>query len=117
MLRSVDMATACADELPGGQCLRLVSNSSALCADLELLAQAAEGSLQVRQFLLDFVDSGAQLVGVDCEVFATPAADELGVQFELADGLRSLVAAVRAGHVDQFFVQLSSHGHPSRKVV
>jgi hypothetical protein len=27
------------------------------------------------------------------------------------------VAAVRAGHVDQFFVQQSSHGHPSRKMV
>ncbi len=117
MVRSVDISEACADERPGGQCIRIVGNSGALCADLELLAQAAKGSLQIRQFLLDFVDAGAQFVGVDREVFAAPAAGELGVQFELADGLRGLVAAVRAGHVDQFFVQQSSHGHPSRKMV
>ena len=117
MLKLMSWAEALADELPGGLCLRLVSHSSALCADLELLAQAADGSLQVRQFLLDFVDSGAQLVRVDGEFFATPVAGELGVQFELADGLRRLVAAVRAGQVDQFFVQQSGHGHPSRKVV
>jgi len=117
MVRSVDMSTACADELPGGHCLRLEGNSSALCADLELLAQAADSSIQVRQFLLDFADSGTQFVGVDREVFATPAANGFWVQFELADGLRGLVAAVRAGRVDQFFVQQSSHGQPSQKAV
>lgn len=115
MLRSVDMSKACADELPGGQCLRLASNSSVLCADLELLAQAADGSIEVRQRLLDFLDSGAEFVRVDRKALSACPAGQLRVEFELADGLRLLVLAVRAGEFDGLAVEHSGHGHPSRK--
>ena len=97
--------------------LSLDADLSTVSADLELLAQAAERSLEIRQLLLDLVQGGAQFVCVDSEVLFAGPAGELRVQFQLADCLRDLVAAVRAGKFDGFAVQQSSHGHPSRTVV
>lgn len=87
-----------------------------LLEDVELLAQAAETSLGVRQRLLDFLDSGAELVRIDLEALPTGVAGEVGVQLELADGLRCLAAAVRAGDFDGVAVE-DVHGCPSRKMV
>lgn len=89
---------------------------SSLPDDLELLAKAAETSLGVRQRLLDFLDSGAELVRVDLESLPTGVAGEVRIQFELADGLRCLAAAVRAGDFDGVAVE-DVHGCPSRKMV
>ncbi len=96
--------------------ISIAADAALLCADLELLADAANRSLQVRQRLLDFLDSGAEFVRVDGEALPAGPAGELRIRFELADGLRSLVVAVRAGQFDGLAVD-GVHGHPSRKVV
>lgn len=95
--------------------LSLAADAGGVCADLGLLAEAAEGSFQLCQCLLDALNSGAQLVGVHREVLVAGTAGEFRVQFELSDRLRDLLAAVRAGEFDCLAVQRSSHGHPSRK--
>lgn len=97
--------------------LELRANTTVLCADLKLLAQAAERFPEVRHLLVDLLDGGAQLVRVHGEALPAGPAGELRIEFELADGLRDLVAAVRAGKFDGLAVDQSSHGYPSRKVV
>ena len=94
----------------------VVGSVAPLLEDVELLAQAAETSLGVRQRRLDFLDSGAELVRIDLEALPTGVAGEVGVQLELADGLRCLAAAVRAGDFDGVAVE-DVHGCPSRKMV
>ena len=85
--------------------ISLSADAAPLCADLALLAEAADRSLQVRQRLLDLLDAGAQLVCVDREPLCAGAAGELRVAVELGNGLRDLVAAVRAGNVDGLAVE------------
>ena len=97
--------------------LSVACDVARLCADLELLAQAAERSLQIRERLLDLLDGCAQLVRVHAEGLPAGRADEFRIQFQLADGLRDLAAAVRAGEFDGLFVQQSGHGRPSQKVL
>ena len=94
----------------------VVGSVAPLLEDVELLAQAAETSLGIRQRLLDFLDSGAELVRIDLEALPTGVAGEVRIQFELADGLRCLAAAVRAGDFDAVAVE-QVHGCPSRKMV
>lgn len=89
---------------------------TALVEDLALLAQAAETSLELRQRLLGLSQLGVELVCLHSEGLAAPAADKVGVRFELADGLRCLAAAVRAGDFDAVAVE-QVHGCPSRKMV
>lgn len=89
---------------------------TALVEDLELLAQAAETSLELRQRLLGFAQLGIDFVRIRPERLSAPAADKVGVQLELADGLRCLAAAVRAGDFDGVAVE-DVHGCPSRKMV
>lgn len=69
-------------------------------ADLELLAQAAQRSLQVRQRLLDFLELSGESGCIHCEWDRARAADDCRVRFYLADPLAELVAAVRAGDFD-----------------
>lgn len=71
-----------------------------LRADLALLAEFAERSLQVRQRLLDLGDLGAHLRCVHLEPGAALGAGQFGVRLELANGLAELVAAIRAGDGD-----------------
>ena len=98
-------------------CLCIGSNADAICDDLALLSEAAHGSLKVRECLFDALNTDTQLVRVHGEVFPAGVAGECRIRFELADGLRDLVSAIRAGEADFLVVQRSSHGHPSRKMV
>jgi len=66
-------------------------------ADLEVLRLAAERSPEVRDRLQGLIDSGAQLLRFHTEGGAAVRAGELWVDLELADGLRDVLAAVRAG--------------------
>lgn len=97
--------------------LSIACDAAPLLADLDLLAQAAERSAQVCQRLLDLLDGGADLVCIRDEVLTAGPAGELRIEFEFADGLRDLLAAVRAGEFDGFVVQQPVHGCPSQKVV
>ena len=97
-------------------CISIASDVVSVCADLQLLAQAAKRSLQVRERLLDFLNTGAQLVCIDSEGLTAGPAGELRIAFELSDGLRGLAAAVRAGEFDDLAVE-HVHGCPSQKVV
>lgn len=72
---------------------------AAVVADLELLAQASESSVEVRQRLLGLLDAGVEFVRIDSECLPTSRAGELTYRPQLADGLVDLVAAVRAGNV------------------
>ena len=94
----------------------VVGSVAPILEDVELLAQAAETSLGIRQRLLDFLDSDAELVRIDIEALPTGVAGEVGVQLEPADSLRCLAAAVRAGDFDGVAVE-DVHGCPSRKMV
>ena len=69
-------------------------------ADLELLAQAAKRSLQLRQRLLDLGDLGAHLRCVDLDLAAAEPAAQLRIRLELSDRLAELALAVRAGDFD-----------------
>lgn len=77
--------------------LHLHASVETLPADLALLAEAAQRSPQVRQRLFDLLDSGAQLVRVHTEDLPASAAGDLRIRFELSDGVRALLPAVRAG--------------------
>lgn len=81
-------------------------DTAALQADLALLADFAQRSLQVRQRLLDLGDLGSHIRCVHLEAGSALAAGQLGVRFELANGLAELVAAIRAGDGNGLAVQL-----------
>lgn len=68
--------------------------------DLELLAKAAQRSTHIRQRLLGLGDLRFELSRIQGEdLLAVPAGDVV-LCLELADGLRDLAAAVRAGEFD-----------------
>jgi hypothetical protein len=81
--------------------IRLMLDSTQAQADLDLLAQAAERSAELRQLLIDFGDLSAQLRCVQVEDAAAVSAGELRLRLECADGLAALLAAVRAGEFDR----------------
>lgn len=80
-------------------------DTSGLLADIALLAEFAQRSLQVRQRLIDLGDLGAHLRCVHLERGAALGAGQVGVRVELADGLADLVAAIRAGDGNGLAVQ------------
>ena len=80
--------------------LRLWLDASRAMADLGLLAQSAQGSLQLRQRLLDLGDLAGELRAIHLERLPTAGAGECRVGLELSDRLAELVRAVRAGQFD-----------------
>ena len=107
MLRSMTIAQALAEEVPESEILLMPRSSvvididaAAALAELDLLSQAAERSLELRQLLLDLGDLGAHFRFVHVEVGAAKPATQLRYRFELSDRLAELALAVRAGDFD-----------------
>lgn len=75
-------------------------DTSQVQADLQLLSEAAQRSLELRQRLLGLGDLGAHLVCVDADRSFALGADQLGIRLELSNGLAELVSAMRAGQFD-----------------
>lgn len=82
------------------QVIHLHIDTSQAMADLQLLAEVAECSSQLRQRLLDLGNLGAHLVCVDADGALALGANEFRVRLEFANGLAELVSAVRAGQFD-----------------
>lgn len=82
--------------------IRLSVDSSALQADIELLAQAAERLPEVRELLLDAGDLAAQVRCVHLGDALAGRADEFRVRLEFSERLAELVAAVRTGKLGPF---------------
>lgn len=100
MLRSVPIAVAVADELPDRQTLEIQIETDQALADLDLLSDAAERSLELRQPLLDLGDLGAHLRFVHVDLGAAEPATQLRYRLELSDRFAELALAVRAGDFD-----------------
>lgn len=88
----------------------VISDDSAVLADLALLERAANLSLQVRNRLVDLFQSGLELLWIDVEPLPAVPAGEVRIRLQLCDPLRELLAAVRAGNVDGVVVQDRFHG-------
>lgn len=71
-----------------------------LVADIELLAQAAQGSLEIRNALVDAFGCAVETSGVDIQNRAATQTRELWVEAKLCDGLAAIAAALRAGDLD-----------------
>ncbi|MEG0939958.1 MAG: hypothetical protein RSE32_17005 [Comamonas sp.] len=71
-----------------------------LVASLDLLAQAAEGSLEVRNALVDFFGCAIETAGIDIQNGAASQAGELWIEAKLPNRLAALAAALRAGDLD-----------------
>ena len=71
-----------------------------LQADLQLLAQAAQRSLEVRHALVECFGIGIEASGIYIQCSAASAANELWIETKLCDRLAGFVAAFRAGDVD-----------------
>lgn len=80
--------------------LVLVVDSTQCLADIELLAQAANRSLQVRHHLFNLCQPSLELAGLDLEVVPTVNASECGIRFQLPHAFRQLALALRAGEFD-----------------
>jgi hypothetical protein len=79
------------------QTLRVVLvGQTTLLADLALLAEAAKGSLEVREALVYFLHGAVETAGVDIQCCSTTLAGELRVEAKLPNRLASLAAALRA---------------------
>ena len=85
-------------------------DAASVQSDLALLTQAAKGSLQLRQRLLDLGNLGSHLRCVDADPALALDACEFGIRFEFSDALAQLVSAVRAGQFDGLVVQDVFHG-------
>lgn len=72
----------------------------ALQADLQLLAQATQRSLEIRQALVECFCAGVETSGVYIQSSPTSTANELWIEAKLCDRLAGFVAALRAGDVD-----------------
>lgn len=110
MLKLVSASVVCADEVErsSGQVslpLNISVDVDQLKADIALLAQAAQRSLQVRQRLVDLGNLGPELVRFDVDDASATPAGELRIRLYLANALFELVAAVRAGQFDDLVVQ------------
>jgi hypothetical protein len=89
--------------------LSLQCNASQLMADLQLLAQAAQRSPQVRQRLVDLGDLVPELVCSDSDALVATTAGECRIRLELPNAFLELVRAVRAGEFDGLVVQERFH--------
>jgi len=85
-------------------------DASQVLADMALLTEAAKGSLQLRQRLLDFGDLASHLVCLDVDAGTAAPAGQLWVRLQFSDALLELVAVVRAGQFDGLVVQEVFHG-------
>lgn len=74
-------------------------------ADIELLADAAKRSCEVRQRLLDLGDFAPQVVRVGAEGIAASGASHQRFRLELPDAVLELARAVRAGEFDGLAVE------------
>lgn len=77
-----------------------VTGVEQLVADLDLLAQGAQGSLEVRDALVDVFGGRVQAAGIDLQHGATAQAGELWIEAKLCDRLAPITAALRAGDLD-----------------
>ena len=75
-------------------------DTARVLADLALLSEAAQRSLQLRQRLLDLGELASHLVCVDVDHAFALGASELGIRLEFSNGLAALVSAARAGQFD-----------------
>jgi len=100
MLKSVRAVDLLADELPERHVLKIQFDTDQALADLDLLAKAAERSLELRQRLLDLGDLGAHLRFVHVELAPAVPATHSRHRLELGDRLAELALAVRAGDFD-----------------
>jgi hypothetical protein len=66
---------------------------------IEKLSALAEASLETRERLLDFIESGAELVSIDPDLLAASGAGEMVVRLEPSEALRGLLSALGAGNV------------------
>lgn len=71
-----------------------------LQADLQLLAQAAQRSLEIRKAVVECFCAGVETSGVYIQSRSTSTANELWIEAKLCDRLAGFVAALRAGDVD-----------------
>ena len=92
------------------QNLAVACDASKLLADIALLVQAAQRSLQVRQRLLDLGHLGTHLVRVDVDGSGAASTSELRIRLESVDALFELVTAVRAGQFDGLVGEEIFHG-------
>ena len=77
----------------------VVTGLARVQADLALLADAAKGSLEVRNALVGLLGQRSEAACVYVHQCLL-AADELQVELKLSHGLAALVAALRAGGAD-----------------
>lgn len=80
--------------------LTLRLDAAQAAADLELLSQAAERSLELRQRLLDLLDLAGELPGVHLVNLPAAGAADCRVRLDLPRRLAELASAVRAGEFD-----------------
>lgn len=83
-----------------GDLVVAVCGVDALCADIDLLTQAAQRSLHVRKVLVDFFGGLGEGACVHLEAGAAALAGQIRVEAKLCDRLAALAAAVRAGDFD-----------------
>ena len=81
--------------------LHIGLDADQLCADLALLAKAAERSERLFERVLDLGDLAAQFRCVQVESGLAVPAGELRFVLECTDGLAALLSAVRAGDFDR----------------
>ena len=77
--------------------LELVADTDGLLADIELLTDAADRSLEVRNRLLGLGQPSLETFSSDLDALPTAGAFECRVGFQLPDAFRELARAVRAG--------------------
>ena len=82
------------------QRIEITIDAAAAQADLAFLAEAADRLPEVRQLLVDMLDSGIQLARIDNDRSLTPGAGQCPIVLQLADPLLKLSAAIRAGEFD-----------------
>ena len=77
--------------------LELVADTDGLLADIELLTDAADRSLEVRNRLLRLGQPSLETFSPHLDALPTAGAFECRVGFQLPDAFRELARAVRAG--------------------
>lgn len=91
--------------------LSIETDASPLQATLgELLEQAADLPLEIRNGLVRRFESIAQTFRVDLDNSAAAGAGNLRVVLQPSDALLELVGALRAGQFDFLSVEIQAHG-------
>lgn len=98
--QTAPVATAGDIQAAGASTLVLVVDAAECLADIELLTQAANSSLQVRHHLFNLCQCGLELSSLNLEVVPTANASDCGIRFQLPHAFRQLALALRAGEFD-----------------